>query len=178
MTRLLPLAPISEFMMVADPNFTSHTHPTTRLLPPTPITELGRTTNSNLTSYTLVANPNPTYHTRITSWPLTSYTHATIRFLPPTPIEEVVLVAHLHPTSRTHTMTQLSLELRLRPDLRLPSSYARNTTRLPTPSSITEPVSAAHPSLTSRRRKPARRPIPQRRSHLSLRPSSLPLPLK
>ena len=58
-------------------------------------TELGRTTNSNLTSYKLVANPNPTYHTRITSWPLTSYTHAKIRFLPPTPIEEVVLVAHL-----------------------------------------------------------------------------------
>ena len=93
MTRLLPLAPISEFVMVADPNFTSHTHPTTRLLPPTPITELGRTTNSNLTSYKLVANPNLTYHTRITSWPLTSYTHATIRFLPPTPIEELVLVA-------------------------------------------------------------------------------------
>ena len=49
-TRLLPLAPIDEFVMVADPNLTSHIHPMTRLLPPTPIEELVRTTNPNLTS--------------------------------------------------------------------------------------------------------------------------------
>jgi hypothetical protein len=49
-TRLLPLAPIDEFVMVADPNLTSHIHPMTRLLPPTPIEELVRTTNPNLAS--------------------------------------------------------------------------------------------------------------------------------
>ena len=146
-----------------------------RLLAPTPIEELVRTTN--LASCMLVANPNLTCHTRTTSWPLTSYTHAMTRFLPPTPIEELVLATRPNPTSYTHAMTRLSPSLLLRPDLRLPSSYARATTRLLTPTPIKEPVLAAHPNLTSRRRHPSRRPIPQRRSHLLLRPSSLPLPL-
>ena len=67
-TRLLPLAPIDEFVMVADPNLTSHIHLMTRLLPPTPIEDLVQTTDPNL-AYTRVANPNLTYHTRTTSWP-------------------------------------------------------------------------------------------------------------
>ena len=46
-TQLLPLAPIDEFVAVADPNLTSHIHPMVRLLPPTPIGELVRTTNPN-----------------------------------------------------------------------------------------------------------------------------------
>ena len=86
-------------------------------------------------------------------------------------------MAHPHPISRTHAMTQLALTLLIQPDLHLPSSHARNTTRLPTPAPITEPMLAARPNLTSQRRHPARRPIPQRRPHRRLRPSSLPLPL-
>ena len=150
------MAPISEFVMVADPNFTSHTHPTTRLLSPTPIKEPGRTTNPNLTSCTLVANLNLTYHTRITSWPLTFYTHAMTRFPPPTPIEELVLVARPNPTSYTHAMTRLSPAQLLWPDLRLPSSHARATTRLLTPTPIKETVLAARPTLIYRRRHPSR----------------------
>ena len=86
-------------------------------------------------------------------------------------------MASPNPTSHTHAMIRLSPALLLRPDLRLPSSHARATTRLLTPTPIKEPVLAARPTLTSRRRHPSRRPIPQRRPHRRLRPSSLPLPL-
>ena len=144
----------------------------TRLLTPTPIEEFVRTTIPSLASYALATNLNLTYHTRITSWPLTSHshTHAMTRFLPPTPIEVLVLTALPDPTSYTHAMTRLSPSLLLRPDLHLPSSYARVAAWLLTPASIEKPVLAAHSELTSRRRHPSRRPILQRRPHLLLRP--------
>ena len=73
-TRLLPLAPIDEFELIADLNLTYHIHPMTRLLTPTPIEELVRTTVPRLASCTLETNLNLTYHTRTTSWPLTYLT--------------------------------------------------------------------------------------------------------
>ena len=65
----------------------------------------------------------------------------------------------------------------LRPDLHLPSAYARAMTRLLSPTPAKESVLAAHPNLASRRRHPSRRPVPQRRPHLPLRSWSLPPPL-
>ena len=121
-TRLLPLAHIDEFELIAGLHLTFHIHPMTRLLTPTPIEEFVWTTIPSLAFYALETNLNLTYHTRTASWPLTSYIHAITRFLPPTPIEELVLEAHPGPTSYTHAMTRLSPSLLLRPDLRLPSS--------------------------------------------------------
>ena len=148
----------------------------TQLLSSTHTEELVRTAITSLASYMPETHLDLTYHTRTTSWPLTFYTYAMTGFLPPTPNEELVLAAHPSPTSYTHATTRLLPLLLLRPDLRLPSFYARATTRPLTPAPIAEPVLAAHPNLTSRRRHPSRRPIPQRRPHLLLQPSSLPLP--
>ena len=149
-TRLLPLVPIDEFVVVADPNLTSHIHPMTRLLPPTPVEELVRMTIPSLPSYTLETHLHLTYHTYHASWPLTSYSYARTRFLPPTPIKELVLKAHPNPTSYAHTITRLSPSLLLRPDFHLPYLCARVTARLLTPAPIEEPVLAPRPNLTSR----------------------------
>ena len=109
-----------------------------------------RTAITSLASYNKPeANLDLTYHTRTTSWPLTSYTHAMTRLLPQTPIEEFALEAHPDPTSYTLTMTRLSPSLLLRPDLRLPSSYARATTRLLKPAPIEGPSPAARISVRS-----------------------------
>ena len=49
-TRLLPLAPIDEFELIAGLSLTSNIHPMTRLLTPTPIEEFVRTTIPSLAS--------------------------------------------------------------------------------------------------------------------------------
>ena len=73
-------------------------------------------------------------------------------------------------------MTRLLLARLLRPDLRLPSSSTRATTRLPTPPPSRSPCGGASESHLSAT--PARTTAdPSATVHLSLRPSSLPLPL-